>query len=216
MIIIAVSGYKNSGKSTLCRTLISSLQNLGFAVGYIKRTHEPVASPAWTDSGSVNEMGVPSLLWGYDSLRFETPCEPGAELPVSEIAGVYFPNADIVMVEGGKNLKLPKIWVLDEGGHPPDDGGIFAVYDRHGPGDGGLVYGADDAEDLASKIALLAERDARDARVYMDGRELPMKNFVASFLAGGVRGMLGALKNPSEGDVSGEIRVYLKKSGGHS
>ncbi|MDR1481470.1 MAG: molybdopterin-guanine dinucleotide biosynthesis protein MobB [Synergistaceae bacterium] len=210
MNVIAVSGYKGSGKSTLCRTLISALTTRGFSVGYIKRTQESVASPPDTDSGAANQLGVPSLLWGEESLRFETLCGHAGELDVRDLAGRYFPRADVVILEGGKYLRLPKIWVVKDGEDVPESVGVFAVYDRHGPGDGGLVYGPGDIDRLVSDIADMTERYGSPARVYIDGYELPMKDFVASFLAGGVRGMLETLKNPSEQSVSGEIRLYLK------
>jgi molybdopterin-guanine dinucleotide biosynthesis protein B len=213
MNVIAVSGYKNSGKSALCRTLISALMAMGFNIGYIKRTQESVASPPDTDSGAVGEMGVPSLLWGGNgSLRFETLCEPSREADVREIAGRYFPRADAVILEGGKYLRLPKIWVAKDGENVPENTGVFAVYDRNGRG-GGLVYGPDDIGRLVSVIAGMIGESGLPAHAYIDDCELPMKDFVASFLAGGVRGMLKTLKNPSRRDVSGEVRLYLRALG---
>ncbi|MDR3355063.1 MAG: molybdopterin-guanine dinucleotide biosynthesis protein MobB [Synergistaceae bacterium] len=211
MNVIAVSGCKDSGKSTLCRVLISALSELGFSVGYIKRTQEFAASPPDTDSGAANELGVSSLLWGSGgSLRHETLCRNAGEIDVRDLAGRYFPNADVVILEGGKDLQLPKIWVMKENESFPERAGVFAVYDRRGRGDGSLVYGAGDIDRLVSVIADMTRRCDLPARVYIDGHELPMKDFVASFLAGGVRGMLETLKNPSGRSVSGEIRLYLK------
>jgi molybdopterin-guanine dinucleotide biosynthesis protein B len=210
MNVIAVSGYKDSGKSTLCRALISALRTRGFDVGYIKRTRESAASPPDTDSGAANELGVSSLLWGEESLRFETLCARANEIDVHDLAGRYFPQADVVILEGGKDLRLPKIWVVKEGEAAPERAGVFAVYDRYGLGDGGLVYGPGDIGRLVSGIADMTKMRDLPARVYIDGHELPMKDFVASFLAGGVRGMLETLKNPSGQSASGEVRLYLK------
>jgi molybdopterin-guanine dinucleotide biosynthesis protein B len=212
MSIIAVSGYKNSGKSTLCRALLGAFSARGLNVGYIKRTGEFVGSPRGTDSGEVLVMGVPALLWGEGALRFETECGHGSEIDVRELAGKYFPRADIVILEGGKHLKLPRIWVLGENETPPEDAGIFAVYDRHGGGDGERRYGEGEVGRLASDILQKIDRADLSARVYVGGRELPMKDFVADFVAGGIRGMLGALKNPTGVDISDELRVYLKGS----
>ena len=213
MNVIAVSGCKNSGKSTLCRTLIRALIERGFSVGYIKRTQEFVASHPNTDSGAANELGVSSLLWGDGSLRFETLCGNAGEIDVRDLAGRYFPRADAVILEGGKDLRLPKIWVVRDKEPVPENAGIFAIYDRHGLGDGGLVYGAEDIDRLVSGVAEMIEKNGPPARVYIDDRELPMKDFVASFLAGGVRGMLDTLKNPSGQSVSRTVRLYLKALG---
>ena len=212
MNVIAVSGYKDSGKSTLCRALISALKTRGFNVGYIKRTQEFAASPPDTDSGAANELGVSSLLWGEGSLRFETLCRAD-EPDVRDLAGRYFPDADIVILEGGKDLQLPKIWVMKDDDDMPECSGVFAVYHRRALGDGGLLHGPGDIDRLVSRIAEMSKPHDLPARVYIDGHELPMKDFVASFLAGGVRGMLETLKNPSGHGVSGEVLLYLKTRG---
>jgi molybdopterin-guanine dinucleotide biosynthesis protein B len=211
--IIAVSGYKDSGKSTLCRALLASLSGRGLNIGYIKRTQEYVASEKNTDSGAVNALGIPSLLWGDGSFRLEALCPASAEADPYEVAGRYFPQADIVILEGGKGLKLPKIWVLKEGEEPPQDIGVFALYDRRAGGGDGRRYGGDDLDRLVDAIIQRTELVNKSARVFIDDKELPMKDFVADFVAGGVRGMLGALKNPHDSDISEAIRVYLKRRG---
>jgi molybdopterin-guanine dinucleotide biosynthesis protein B len=208
--IVAVSGYKDSGKSTLCGIMVSALSKRGLSVGYIKRTEEFVASRGDTDSGAICALGVPALLWGKDSFRFEKICSQSGNADVYSIAGMYFPQADIVILEGGKDLLLPKIWVLRENEQPPDDKGIFALYDRYGNGDGGLRYGADDLDRLVLDIAGRV-KSRGSVRVYMDEKEIAMKNFVGDFIAGGVRGMLDSLKKPLNCDTSGNIRIYLDK-----
>jgi molybdopterin-guanine dinucleotide biosynthesis protein B len=212
--IIAVSGYKDCGKTTLCRALLAALSERGLSVGYIKRTREPVAPDPGTDSGSVGALGVPALLWGDGAFRLEEAFDKGREPDAYEAAGRFFPEADVVILEGGKGLCLPKIWVAkpgEEGGFA-EGSGVFAVYDRFGPGDGHRRYGAGDLDRLVSDVARMAAPERRSARVFCGGKELPMKDFVADFVAGGLKGMLGALKKPG-GDLSQDIRVYVKKGG---
>ena len=62
--IFAVSGFKNSGKTTLCRKLLSELARLGVRTGYIKRTSDEVLDDDDTDTSAVERMGVASALWG--------------------------------------------------------------------------------------------------------------------------------------------------------
>jgi molybdopterin-guanine dinucleotide biosynthesis protein B len=210
MNIIAVSGYKDSGKSSLCRALIGDLKSRGFEVGYIKRTRDCAASPPDTDTGAVNAIGAPALLWGGGSLRFETRCAPSDEADVRELAGRYFPCADVVILEGGKDLDLPKIWVAKDGEPVPDVPGVFAVYDRHIRGREGRVYGGDCLKFLVADIMeMMSGSSGAAARVYIDDRELPLKDFVGMFIAGGVRGMLGTLKLPSRRGGGGKVRIYL-------
>lgn len=203
MNLISVSGYKDAGKSTLCRALLARLKAMDFTVGYIKHTQEYVCSEECTDSGAALALDVDILLWGENSFRYEGA--PGKSLTKdpAAVAARFFPNADAVILEGGKELPLPKIWVLGRGEEPPDYPGIFALYDRYGQGDGADRYGADEIDRLASA---LAERIARkSARLYIGDRELPMKGFVADFVGGGLKGMISSLKGVS----AGEIRVYI-------
>ena len=111
--IVAVSGSKDSGKTTLCRKLIKELSEMGIMTGYIKRTAEDVLSEKNTDTGSVSDMGIGSVLWGRDGLRYELTASE--DTTPYYIASRYFPEAEIIILEGGKNLHLPKIWVRSEG-----------------------------------------------------------------------------------------------------
>ncbi len=206
MRLIAVSGFKDTGKSTLCRALLGRLKARGFRVGYIKRTQEFVASEPNTDSGAACGLGVDALLWGEGSFRYEsTSCDFESVSP-AEVASRFFPDADVVILEGGKEMALPKIWVLEPDGEKPDYPGIFALYDRFGSGNGAERYGADEIDRLASDIAAKISRVRRSVRAYIGDRELPMKDFVADFVGGGVKGMLRSLK----GFCVGDVRVYIR------
>jgi molybdopterin-guanine dinucleotide biosynthesis protein B len=208
--VIAVSGYKDSGKTTLCGVLIEELSSRGLSVGYIKRTREKVISPENTDSGSVATAGQPALLWGDDGLRLEVASGDDRSSNPYEIAGKFFPGSDIVILEGGKNLALPKIWVARKDEPTPEEPGIFAVYDRHLGGDGGLRYGEGDINRLVSDVLGKIDAAGKSARVYVGGMELPMKDFVSDFVAGGVKGMIGSLKKPDGMDETEDLRVYVK------
>ena len=208
MKIIAVSGYKDSGKTTLCRELIRVLVGCGFSVGYIKRANENVTSSAGTDSGSVTAVvGAPALLWGNDGFRMEIASSDNSQPDPYAVAGKFFPDSDIVIIEGGNDLAIPKIWVSREGENTPDAPGILAVYDRYQEGDGECRYGVNDLDSLASAIADKLKLSSRSARVYVGCHELPMKDFVADFISGGLMGMIGSLKKP---DDTEDVRVFIK------
>lgn len=209
MNVIAVSGYKDTGKSTLCRALLAGLRERGFKVGYMKRTQEPAASSGDTDTGAALSLGVDALLWGEDAMRFESARLSPKDASPADVAADFFPGCDVVILEGGKDFPLPKIWVLEPHGAVPDYPGIFAVYDRHGEGNGAERYGAGEADRLISDLSAKLTSAVRSTRVYVGCRELPMKDFVADFIGGGIRGMLSSLK----GFASGDIRVYIRHRG---
>lgn len=212
MNIFSVAGYKNSGKSTLCRTLLAILRERGMKAGYIKRTHEGAASPQGTDSGEALRMGMDVLVWGKDSLCFESPRQPQAEISPRSLACRFFPDADVIILEGGKELALPKIWVALENEEIPDYPGIFAVYDRFASGDKEnkeTRFGRGEEEMLASRIESVCCKKNASVRVYVDDAEIAMKDFVSDFIEGGVRGMLGSLKGVPDGGRSGNLKIYI-------
>ena len=206
--IVAVSGYKNSGKTTLCRKLLKELASLGLSVGYIKYTEEnALQSDSNSDTGSVLDLGMQSVLWGKDGVMFEE--RAGSEkIGPADIAAKYFSDKEFLILEGGKNLTLPKIWVASEAGESPDYPGIFMTYDRHGKTDQETTFGEGEEDKMVSKLHELAISSSHgSAKVYIGDELLPMKRFVADFVSGGVVGMLCSLKKTDNLDE--KIRVYI-------
>ena len=207
--IVAVSGNKNSGKTTLCRKLLKELELMGIRVGYVKRTSDEVLSKKETDSGSVSDMGIGAVLWGKDGLR--------CELPSSEmispyyIASSYFPDAEIIILEGGKNLPLPKIWVRTEGESQPEYPGIIMNYDRVGNKDGDLVFCEGEERQMALRLASMVRGKAyRSTKIYFGDSPFPMKDFIADFIRNSILGMLASLKGGNNAEKT--IRIYIDGS----
>lgn len=203
--IFAVSGFKNSGKTTLCMKLLEELGRLGVRTGYIKRTADDALSSRGTDTGRAAELGVSSALWGSDGLRIESPA---AEISPEQIVSRYFPDAEIVIVEGGKYLNLPKIWVESGEARPQEVTGVFMIYDRSFGSDGKMRFGPGDEAVMARRLAASVRGDFyRSTKIYIGERPLPMKDFIADFIRGGVLGMLSSLKGGN--DTSDGVRVYI-------
>lgn len=206
--IIAVSGYKDSGKTTLCRKLLEELRSLGVRVGYIKRTAESVLpGGAEVDTRVARDIGVDSVLWGSDGLLLESALGAGTAPEV--IASRYFPDAEIILLEGGKNLTLPKIWVCSEkDGEEINFPGIFVRYDRRLTGGREGLFGVGSEGEIASLLeSLVRGKGWRSASVYIGDRLLPMKDFVADFVRGGTLGMIGSLKGA---ELDSDVRIFIK------
>lgn len=206
--IVAVSGYKNSGKTTLCQKLIKGLSSLGLSVGYIKYTSEDaLQSDRKSDTGSMLELGVQSVLWGKDGVMFEEKAGD-RDFDPRTIAAKYLPDKDILLLEGGKTLTLPKIWVSSKDEENPDFPGIFMTYNRHKKSDRENTFGEGEEDKIVSKLHELAISSSHgSAKVYIGDELLPMKRFVADFVSGGVVGMLCSLKKTDNLDE--KIRVYI-------
>ena len=207
--IVAVSGNKDSGKTTLCRKLLNELEVLGIRTGYIKRTSEEVISENYTDTGSVSAMGIGSVLWGRDGLRCELGRSEG--MTPQSIVSRYFPDSELIILEGGKDLALPKIWVRTEGEEPPLQPGIFMIYDRGGNKDSKLVYCGGEEKEMAERLASLVRGKAyRSTKIYFGDSPFPMKDFIADFIRNSILGMLASLKGGNNAEKI--IRIYIDGS----
>ncbi|HPT64540.1 MAG TPA: molybdopterin-guanine dinucleotide biosynthesis protein MobB [Acetomicrobium sp.] len=190
--MVSICGHKSSGKTTLCKRLIEILGgNLGLDVGYIKHCHDSVISPENTDSGTIATSGIKAVLWGTDGIRAEVLKQ---DFALRDIERSFFPQQDIVLVEGGKSLSLPKIWV---GGKSPsaDVKGIFAVF--NGPEN--LFpklphFQPQEEEKLAEWILQRMGRKREHVVLYVGGQKIGLNDFIMNFIAGTVRGMMSSLK----------------------
>ena len=203
--LIGVSGYKNSGKTTLCRELAACLNSEGVTVGYIKRTHEPVLPTGTNDTNLLSEGMDETVLCGPDGFVVFHPF--GTE-NIKGIVAETFPDKDIVILEGGKHLPIPKIWVKDL--QSKDEiPGIIARYDPSEEVEETPCFTRGEEKDLAKFIKELWVRsNPGPVELYADGRNVPVKKFVGEFIAGGIRGMLSTLKNPP--GKREKLRIFVR------
>lgn len=108
--VIAVSGVKNSGKTTLLAGVIPLLRRAGLRVGAVKHDgHDFVPDVPGTDSFRLREAGA-EWVGVYSPRRYLLTAErEGVRLEdLLERAG----DLDLVLVEGAKDSALPKIEVV--------------------------------------------------------------------------------------------------------
>ncbi len=109
-VVVAVSGRKNSGKTTLLRGIIPLLVKQGVRVGFIKHDgHDFVPDVPGTDSAMLREAGAERVAV-YSAKRFllTSTWEDGGLADLLP----RFADVDVVLVEGLKDSTLPKIEVL--------------------------------------------------------------------------------------------------------
>lgn len=201
--ILAVSGFKNSGKTTLCRKLISLLLEDGIDVAYAKHTHENVLSRDGRDTDLVAEATSSTALWGPDGVRME---EADENIDVAALVARFFPGRELLILEGGKSIPLPRIWVGDPLDIPEGVTGVVAFYDRSRPCAKERHFAEGQEKDLAALVAsMVRSAESSPAEIYCGDKRVPAKAFVGEFIAGSVVGMLGALK----GEVDPGERIVL-------
>lgn len=108
--VIAVSGVKNSGKTTLLTGLIPLLRERGLSLAAIKHDgHDFNPDVPGTDSARLRAAGA-EMVAVYSAHRFALFSDrPGASVErlVSHIEGV-----DLILVEGAKSSGYPKLEIV--------------------------------------------------------------------------------------------------------
>ena len=155
-IIAAVSGVKNSGKTTMMEKLIAELSRRGLRVAAIKHDgHDFTPDVPGTDSWRFGQAGACGYAV-YSPVRYElvrmTPTDERDFFPV-------FPEADVILLEGFKDSAYPKIEVVRAGNSERpvcDPATLLAVCSDLPLELGDIpVLGLDDAERAADLILTL-------------------------------------------------------------
>lgn len=198
--IISIVGASDSGKTTFLEKLIPELVSRGYRVGAMKHdVHGFEMDREGKDTWRLRQAGA-------NTIAISSPAQVASirrtdeELSIDEITARFFWTEDILITEGFKKARFPKIEVFRS-----------AVENKPicGPGDNLIALVADDPVDSevpkfgfsdVSGVAdfienrYLKERRKRRILVQLDGKQLPMKDFVEDFVIGGLEGMLASLR----------------------
>ncbi|ESR26743.1 molybdopterin-guanine dinucleotide biosynthesis protein B [Lutibaculum baratangense] len=173
--VFGVTGWKNSGKTTLTERLIGELTRRGYRVASLKHAHHAFdidreGTDSWRHraAGASEVAIVSSGRWALiGELR-------GAPEPTMEEVLAKLGPCDVVIVEGYKRESHPKIECRRSGGRKgeplaPSDPHIVAVASDHETDTAGLPhFGLDDipaiADFVVARLALpRSERAEIDA-----------------------------------------------------
>ncbi|WP_338620927.1 molybdopterin-guanine dinucleotide biosynthesis protein B [Paludibacterium sp. THUN1379] len=116
---LGVIGWSGSGKTTLIRQLLPALQRRGLRVSVIKHTHHSLQlDEPGKDSYQLRQAGAAEVMVlsaGRWAVFADVSVEPTLEAQLSHLSPV-----DLVLLEGQKQLALPKLEVYRPGvGKPP-------------------------------------------------------------------------------------------------
>ena len=131
-VIFAVSGVKNSGKTTLISKLIRHFTSLGYGVGTVKHEgHDRCFETSQTDTTKHLAAGSLATLI-YSNHRYQLQVESSP--PADFLQWPAFSSCDIIILEGLKHSQYPKIEVLRAGvSETPvcSDETLFAIATNH-------------------------------------------------------------------------------------
>jgi molybdopterin-guanine dinucleotide biosynthesis protein MobB len=127
--VITIVGHSNSGKTTLLEKLIPELKRRGYRIGTIKHSHH-ILSMDHPGKDTYRHRAA-----GADTVLAASPGQIGLVKTWDETGLdsllLYFQDVDIVLVEGFKREKKPKIEVFRSQMHQqplfPEDALLLAV-----------------------------------------------------------------------------------------
>jgi len=157
--LFGVTGWKNSGKTTLVERLVTELTARGYRISTMKHAHhafdidhEGTDSYRHRAAGAVEVALVSGYRW---ALMHEI--RDDAEPAMEDILRRMDP-CDLVVIEGYKRQAHPKIEVRRKGARrdrplAADDPNIVAIATDHATGDEGVpVFDLDDVAGIADFI----------------------------------------------------------------
>lgn len=109
--VICFVGSSNSGKTTLIEKVISVLSKRGYRIATVKHTHKRFAMDAeGKDSWRHRSAGAKTVILSSAS-QFAVFSNTDRELTVEDVLEKWVHDTDILIVEGFKRDKYPKIEV---------------------------------------------------------------------------------------------------------
>ncbi len=198
--IISIVGASDSGKTTFLEKLIPELAGRGYRVGAIKHdAHGFEMDREGKDTWRLKRAGA-TVIAISSPAQVASIRQFDEEMSLGEIAARFFWTEDILITEGFKRERFPKIEVFRSAVEPNP---------ICGPGDNLVAVVTEDAleaevprflpTDSCGVADLIETRYLRDRKksrvlVQLDGKQLPLNDFVADFVIGGIKGMLSTLR----------------------
>jgi molybdopterin-guanine dinucleotide biosynthesis adapter protein len=211
--IVCIVGASDSGKTTFLEKLIPELTRRGYRVGALKHdAHGFEMDHEGKDTWKLRRAGAQTVAISSPAMVAAIRKTDG-ELDPREVAGRLFWDEDILLTEGYKRSHFPKIEVFRAEVEPapicgPKDN-LVAIVTGDPVSAEVPVFPFSDAAGVAALIEdrFLKERKKRKIQVQLDGKQLPMNEFVSDIVCSGIVGMLSTLRGwESARDITIRIR----------
>jgi molybdopterin-guanine dinucleotide biosynthesis adapter protein len=211
--IISIVGASDSGKTTFLEKLIPELTGRGYRVGSIKHdVHGFEMDREGKDTWRLKKAGANTVAIsspdGIGSIRHVE-----SELELQEIAARLFWTEDILITEGYKSSDFPKIEIFRSAVEAQPICGLknnlVAIVTDDPVAIEVPRFSFADASGVADLIEARYLKDRKKPKilVQLDGKQLPMNDFVKDFMIGGIRGMLSSLRGWKDPET---ISIHLR------
>ncbi|ONI48277.1 molybdopterin-guanine dinucleotide biosynthesis protein B [Candidatus Epulonipiscioides saccharophilum] len=124
--VVAISGVKNVGKTTLIKKLVKELTIKGYKIGVIKHDgHDFMADRPGTDTYKIKEAGAKNvMIYSKSKLMF---IKDLAKEPEIEELLLYYKDMDLVILEGFKYSNVAKIEIVRSEGKSICQNNLLAI-----------------------------------------------------------------------------------------
>jgi len=111
--VVSIVAKSGTGKTTLLEKLIAEMKRRGYKVGVVKHdAHRFDIDHEGKDSWRLTQAGADTtLISSPEKLAMVKKYTPDQEPGLAETVATYFQDVDLVLTEGFKKSKMPKIEV---------------------------------------------------------------------------------------------------------
>ncbi len=213
--IVCIVGASNSGKTTFLEKLIPELSRRGYRVGTVKHdVHGFEMDHEGKDTWKHRKAGA-SVVTISSPAQIASIRQTTEEMGLAELVGRYYWTEDILLTEGYKKSSFPKIEIFRKSVEAQpicgDKDNLIAMVTDDEVQTGVASFPFRDVSGVADLIEkrYLKDRKKHQITVRLDGKQVPMNDFVRDFLVGGIRGMLSSLRGWGE-PKSIDVQIRFK------
>jgi len=111
--IVSIVAKSGTGKTTLLEKMIAEMKRRGYKIGVVKHdAHRFDIDHEGKDSWRLTQAGADTMLISSpEKLAMVKKYTPDREPTLAETVATYFQDVDLVLTEGFKKSKMPKIEV---------------------------------------------------------------------------------------------------------
>jgi len=203
---LALSGYHNSGKTTVGTYIVAKLSEKGYKVGVIKSTKETTeeTDKPGSDTFKYRKAGARQVvLFQRDRMTLFIEDMPREKDEVFTLFERLFFDYDLVILEGFKEWRdVPKIWLKrnDEEELPE---GIENIQ---------MVAEAKDKDRILSFVEdYLGVQNNGDIKIFINHEDIPLKPHLKLLCQNIMLGILASLKGVPKIEEVKTIEVLIKR-----
>ncbi len=198
--IVCVVGASDSGKTTFLEQLIPEVCSRGYRVGTIKHdVHGFEMDREGKDTWRHRQAGAATIAISSPT-QVASIRVTDVEMELTEVVARYFWTEDLILVEGFKRSPFPKIEIFRAMIEPKplctEDDNLVALVSDDAVEMSVPVFRFQQVGAVADLIETRFLKNRKRSRivVHLDGRRLPMNEFVQDIVINTLQGMLSSLR----------------------